>query len=273
MTDAADIPATLSDRRLAARLAPAPVRPQLEALLAWMEEIEDIPAKAKEPAILAMRFAWHREAVSDLFASPRKVRRHDAYEGLADLLESGAGISAGDLSGLIDAVEAALDPGTIADRAALAAHIRQHDGQLTRLSARLCGEAGGYPVEMAGLASGYARWLRGFAFRAGRKFALMPQTDLDAQDFNIHRLASGREPALAKAALAGVMEDFAAALSALREAGKCPAALYPALAPARLARATLKALRQADDLYRTDFSRSPLTRQLDLLTGSLTGRL
>lgn len=263
-----------SDRALAALFAPASVRRLLSDLYAWAEEIESIPFKAREPAIQAMRFAWHREAVADLFAAPRKVRRHAAYEGLARLTETHDGLTAELLQGVIDAVEDGTLPERIPDEAALLSVMDRHWGALVAAAVRLCGgavEAG--HVRVAARAAGLAHWCRAFGFRAGTKMALVPQNSLEASGFNIHRLASGREPALAREAFAPVLAMLDAELAELPAQGKCPPEAFPALAPARLARATLKTVKAADDLYRTDFHRPQIARQLDLLKASISGRL
>lgn len=274
MINAAKIFAGSSDRALAALFAPASVRPLLSDLYAWAEEIESIPFKAREPAIQAMRFAWHREAVADLSAVPRKVRRHAAYEGLARLIETDDGLTSEILQGVIDAVEDGTLPECIPDEAALLSVMDRHWGVLAKAAVRLCGsEVTEDQIKAASRAAGLAQWCRSFSFRAGTKMALVPLDVLDAGGFNIHRLASGREAELAHSVFAPVMALLETELAALSGQGKCPPEAFPALAPARLARATLKTAQSAHDLYRTDFHRPQVARQFDLLKASMTGRL
>ena len=274
MTDTANFQIEQNDRELAASFAPPVVRARLGAFQAWVREIEQIPYKATEPAILAMRFAWHRDAVADLFASPAKVRRHDAYEGLAQQAQEADCPDAAELVRIIDAAEDGLDPTKLTDIATLVQIIDAQSGGAMRVADRLAGGvASDELLTAAARASGLAHWIRGFAFRAGRKLALIPEDALERTGFNVHRLASGREPELAAAALAPVLDALEAELAILRELPACPPESYPALGAARLARATLKTARRADDLYRTDFRPLPLLRQFELLRGSLTGRL
>jgi phytoene/squalene synthetase len=263
-----------SDRALAARFAPSTVRARLDAFHAWLDEIEQIPFKVSEPAILAMRFAWHREAIADLFAAPQKVRRHDAYEGLAALVGISGSPTSEELIALIDAVEDGLNPGGVADMPALLRVIDAHHGAVMRIGENLAGSGESPDMRKAAArASGLAQWIRQFAFRAGRKLALAPRNAMDASGFNEHRLASGREPKLAAEAMAPVFSALETELSQLWTLGPCPPASLPVLGPARLARATLKTAQRSTDLYRTDFRRPLLARQFDLLRASLTGRL
>lgn len=274
MTNAARYPGSVPDRALAALFAPAGVRRALTDLYAWAEEIESIPFKAREPAIQAMRFAWHREAVADLFSTPRKVRRHAAYEGLASLLDGDINIDAGELARIIDAVEDGTLPEGLTDEAALRSIMDRRWGTLMQIAVRICGGGVENPLTGASArATGLAQWCREFAFRAGNKMPLIPEAALTAAQFNIHRLASGREPELAHSVFSGVIGLLEAELAELDAGGKCPPNLFPALAPARLARATLKTARSASDLYRTDFHRPQIARQFDLLKASMTGRL
>ncbi|GJL97273.1 MAG: hypothetical protein DHS20C06_10900 [Hyphobacterium sp.] len=259
-------------REIAAAFAPRAQRLQLMALYRWIAEIEQIGDKAKEPAIRAMRFAWHRDAVGDLCQRPRKIRRHVAYEGLARLIDDDI-LDVRDLLSIIDAVETGQDPEAVADQAALLAMLDGHFGGVTRLSARICGGEEPALVALAGRVIGLDHWVSGFAMRAGRQFALVPASDLRSVDFNIHRLATGREPEIAKQAFTPTLECFALHLSKIREAGASPTALFPALGAARLAHATLRKAKGASDLYRTNFARSQIGCQFDLTRASLSGRL
>lgn len=272
MTKAGKSNHSTAGRDLAALFASGSVRQQLSALYAWVREIEHISGKANEPAIRAMRFAWHREAVTDLFAQPRNTRRHAAYEGLAGLLDDVA-VAQNDLYSIIDAVETGLDPDAVTDQPALLALIDAHFGTVARIAAQICGDCDHPLVAAAGRAIGLERWVSEFPMRAGRQFALIPTSDLNAAAFNIHRLATGREPEKAKQALAPTLDCFAELLAEMRRAGPCPTALFPALGAARLSRATFSKAQRATDLYRNDFSRSQMACQVDLIKASLSGRL
>jgi len=274
MINAAKIFTGASDRALSALFAPAAVRPLLSDLYAWAEEIESIPFKAREPAIQAMRFVWHREAVADLFAAPRKIRRHAAYEGLARLIETDDGLTSEVFQGIIDAVEDGTLPEQIPDESTLLAVMDRHWGIIAAAAMRLCGgEAEAGQIRAAARAAGLAQWCRSFSYRAGTKMALVQLNVLDARGFNIHRLASGLEPGPASSAFEPVLSLLETELAALSGLGKCPPEAFPALAPARLSRTTLKIARRANDLYRTDFHRPQIARQFDLLKTSISGRL
>jgi len=274
MASAAKMSSGASDRALAALFAPADIRPALSDLYLWAEEIESIPFKAKEPAIQAMRFAWHRDAVADLFREERKVRRHAAYESLARVVDQDVGVTPDALQTVIDAIEDGTMPERLPDDEALLSIIRRHHGTLMRIAVGVCGDTGGVAqVEAAARAVGLAQWCREFSLRAGSMMALIPATALSAKQLNVHRLATGREPEMAGAAFEGVVSLLEIELDHLQRGAKCPPELFPALSPARLARATLKKVRLADDLYRTDFHRPQIARQIDLIKASLTGRL
>lgn len=264
---------TRSDRELAAMFAPADIRKCLLAFYAWLDEVEQIPVKAREPAIQAMRFAWHREAVSDLLLETPKVRRHDAYEGLAELMQADGPMEA-ELIGIINAIEDGLDPGGLTTGDALLSLIDAHHVQALKIGLRLASaESHEAQTLAAGRAMGLAQWVGNFAFRAGRQLAVIPQADLAMAGLNTHRLATGREPDLARLALAPTLDHMEDSIGALQAAGKCPITAFPVLGAARLARGTLKLARSASDPYRTGFSRPLLTRQWALLRASISGRL
>ncbi|WP_421786153.1 squalene/phytoene synthase family protein [Hyphobacterium sp.] len=274
MTGTAKSDSEFSDRELAARFAAPDARRRLTAFLRWVEEIEQIPFKATEPAIIAMRFAWHREAVADLFATPIRVRRQLAYEGLAEIIALQQGPGEKELIAIIDAIEDGLEPARISSIHALVDQVDAHQGSVIRIGERLVGgQANGALRTAAARAAGLALWTRQFAFRAGRKFAIVPTDLMEAASLNLHRLATGRESDLAARAFAAVLEALENELTRLRKTTLCPPESFPMLGVARLAGATLKTARRSRDLYRTDFRRPLLARQFDLLKGSLSGRL
>ena len=274
MASAAKMSSGASDRALAALFAPADIRPALSDLYLWAEEIESIPFKAKEPAIQAMRFAWHRDAVADVFGEDRKVRRHAAYEGLVRVVDQDVGVTPDALQTVIDAIEDGTMSERIPDDDALLSIIDRHHGTLMRIAVEICGgTASSVQIEAAARTVGLAQWCREFSLRAGSMMALIPEAALSAKHFNVHRLATGREPEMAGAAFEGVVSLLEIELDHLQRGAKCPPELFPAIAPSRLARATLKKVRSASDLYRTDFHRPQIARQFDLIKASLTGRL
>ena len=89
------------DRWRAAMLAPAAVRPGLFALYAFNLEVARAPWLAAEPALAAIRLAWWREALDEIY-DHRAPRRHPVVGELA------SAVAAGDLprrlfEGMIDA--------------------------------------------------------------------------------------------------------------------------------------------------------------------------
>ncbi len=268
------------DRYLAALFAPEAVRARLMALYAFYGEIARIPDAVSEPVIGEMRLAWARDAVGDLFASPRKVRRHDVYEGLSAMLDAPGAPDRASLVTLIEARGADLGEGAFPDAAEREAYVDRTAGLLLRLAVRLCAPgwtpdaAGEAALTAAGRAWGYTGLLRAFAplCAAGRP----PLTVAEMVDAGLTEAQTVRAmlPERALAARKRLEADAAAALSSLRQnAGNLPAEAFPALGYVALARGYLKAVAGSDAPYAAIPETPLIVRQSQLLWASLRGRL
>lgn len=279
-----DLDATLSqtdpDRRMAALFAPPVIRGRLYALYAFYHEIARVPDSVTEPVIGEMRLAWAREAVEDLFRDPPRVRRHDVYEGLSELLNAPGGPGLEDLAGLVEARAADLGEGPFPTRQDRRDYVDRTAVRLMAIAARLCdpdidlaGEAGA-AIEAAGRLWGFTGLVRAFPglCQAGRPpFAADELAGAALEEID---LAAGRKPEAARAAMAGLLAEAEAARTALaRTRDALPAAVFPAVGYAGLARGYLTAFKAVADPYREVPDRPLLIRQWRLAWGSLTGRI
>ncbi|MCC5980212.1 MAG: squalene/phytoene synthase family protein [Oceanicaulis sp.] len=268
------------DRYLAALFAPETVRTRLLVLYAFYGEIARIPDAVSEPVIGEMRLAWARDAVGDLFASPRKVRRHDVYEALADMLDGSGAPDQESLLTLVEARNADLGEGAFPDAAEREAYVDRTAGTLVRLAARACapdwvpGEAGEAALKAAGRAWGYTGLLRAFAplCTAGRP--PLTAAEMDAAGLLEAHTVRAMEPDKANLARQGLIREAAAALHVLRATAKSlPPEVFPAVGFATLARGYLKAVTRQSAPY-APLVESPLIwRQARLLMASLSGRI
>ena len=144
------------DRYLAALLAPAPARDALMTVAAFHGEIARIPTSVREPAMGAIRLQWWRDTLGgNAAAAPTGSPVADR---LRHAVESGALLGA-DVVSIIDAYETLLQPGALADVAALDAFLDASQGAAFRLSARVLGsgEEGNAPEVLAAAAQAYGR--------------------------------------------------------------------------------------------------------------------
>ncbi|WP_270374905.1 phytoene/squalene synthase family protein [Marinicauda sp. Alg238-R41] len=268
------------DRRLAALFAPAEPRGRLYALYAFYHEIARIPDAVSEPMIGEMRLQWSRDAVEDLFADPPKVRRHDIYEALSELRMAPGGPDRETLITLIEARNADLGAGPFptrtdrldyVDRTAVAlmqAAVRLLDPELD-----LSGEAG-TAVQAAGRLWGLTGLIRALPALASAGRPPFAADELAGQGLTEIDLTRGRKPETVKAALSGLFAEArtqAMTLSQTRQA--LPAAVFPAVGYAGLARGYLRTAERAGDPYREPVDRPLFQRQWRLMWGSLTGRV
>jgi phytoene synthase len=268
------------ERRAAALFAPVELRARLFALYAFYHEIAQIPDKVSEPVIGEMRLAWAREAVSDLFADPPKVRRHDIYEAVSELREAPGAPDQAALTGLVEARAADLGEGPFPTREDRRDYVDRTSGALIQLAARLLKpdlDLGGEPgvaITAAGRLWGFSGLLRAFAplVQAGRP--PFCADELAGADLSEADLAAGRKPDAAKAALSGLLneaQDAAGLLSRTRSA--LPAEVFPALGYVSLARGYLKSAQALEDPYREQIERAPFGQNARLTWASLTGRV
>lgn len=268
------------DRRLAALFAPAPVRARLFALYAFHHEIAKIPDAVSEPVIGEMRLAWAREAVSDLFAAPPKVRRHDIYEALAGLIAAPGGPTAEELDDLIEVRAADLGQGGFPDAQERLAYVDRTAGAAMRLAARLCapdldlGGRTGQALAAAGRLWGFTGLVEAFTALCAAGRPPLTEADMENAGLTEAQAQKGLNPQGAKAALAGLIAEADAARADLTETrGGLPAEIFPAVGYAALAKSRLDRARRNADPYQPSAPPRLLSHQARLVLGSLTGRI
>jgi phytoene/squalene synthetase len=195
------------DRWRTAMLAPEAARAGLFALYAFNLEVARAPWVASEPALVAIRLAWWREAVEEIYDG-RAPRRHPVVAGLA------AAVGAGDLprrlfEGMIEARGSEVE-GRAADLAAVEGYVDHTAGHLMELAARHLGaEGAALPV------------VRDFARGAGTAALVEALPELRAR---------GRDPLPEGADVAGLAKRGLAAIARARaHRERVPAAAAPAL--------------------------------------------
>jgi phytoene synthase len=137
------------DRYLAALLAPAPARDALMTVAAFHGEIARIPTNVREPAMGAIRLQWWRDTLAADAAAPAGTPVADR---LRNDIDSGA-LPLAEVLSIIDAYETLLQPGALADVAALDAFLDESQGAAFRLSARILGVEDGEAREIVGVAA------------------------------------------------------------------------------------------------------------------------
>jgi phytoene synthase len=117
------------DRFLGAVFAPAARRERLILLYAFNHELARAMEVASQPMIALIRLHWWREVVEGA------ARAHEIAAPLRAALEAGW-FDAGDLTALIDAREADVEPG---DQAGFLAYVRGTAGRLARIAGKTLG--------------------------------------------------------------------------------------------------------------------------------------
>lgn len=271
-------PKAVSDAELAGLFAPAGVRDALIGLVRWHEEISGLPARIREPMIGAMRLAWHREAAEALFADQPVVRRNPVIEGLAMAVNVKGGPSLEEIEAILDAHAADFEGARFATIEDMVARADATDGAVMRFGARmLAGGAAPSPadaraVALSGRCRGLVNLVMAFPLRAGREIAALPEDALAAEGLTPSRLATGREPGKARAALDPVLAASRLACDALRQQRVSPLT-FPAVGHATLCRPYLKRMDAAADPYRPPVQPSLLARQFRLILSSFSGKL
>ena len=255
------------DRRLAALFAPAQLRDQLMALYAFNHEVARIAEATSESLIGEMKLTWWRDAVSDLYASPARVRRHDVPEALAELT------SLIEESDLQDLVAARLDDVTarpFADLDEVIAYVDRTAGGLMRLAAQVCEvEVDPDLLREAGRAWGLSGLLRAFPYRAQIGRAPVGLDSLEKEGASAAMLGQGLGAEKVSRALEPV-RHLAASAAERFCAAPLPAELVPVLGYAVLVPAYLQRL--PADPYALAGQPPLLLRQARLTWLSLTGR-
>lgn len=210
------------DRFRAALAAPPAARARLLPLWALDLEITRAAWGSAEPMIAAMRLQWWEDRIADLVAG-RLMAGQPLLAALAPLLEGDA--EAGAVLGALIAARGrdadGAGPATADD---LCRHVADGWGGMLWLGARALGAGGAARAVVAdlGLAHGLACWLSAVPALRARGFAPLP--------------ADAGVPALADRGLAALARARAAR-------GDLPRAARPAIWPAGMAGAILRAAR------------------------------
>ena len=268
------------DRRMAALFAPPELRGRLYALYAFYHEVAKVPDTVSEAVVGEMRLAWARDAVSDLFASPPKIRRHDIYEALSELREAPGAPSKDALVSLVEARAADLGEGPFPTREDRRDYVDRTAGALMRLSARLLksdldvgGEAGA-ALMAAGRLWGFTGLLRAFPALCSAGRPPFAADELAGAGLTEADTAKGLNADLARQALAGLFQEASDARARLTHMrSSLPAEVFPAVGYVSLAAGYLAALKTVRDPYREGAESALLSRQARLTWASLTGRV
>jgi phytoene synthase len=204
------------DRWLASRFIADPeARADVIALYAFNLELAQVAGSVREPLMGEIRLTWWREAVEELFAG-RPPRRQPVVEALALAIRR-RGLAQAPLEAMIDARFADLEPGGLADAAAVERYLDGSAGALMALAVAALGGGEALAVRPAAQAWGLA----GLA-RLGRLPEAMAGEALRA------RVAAGLSEARAAAAALPVSAFPAVAyagLARLYAAGRSPSEL------------------------------------------------
>jgi len=246
------------DRFLAARLAPRAARRDLIALAAFMGEMARIVATAREPLVGEMRLQWWRDVLS--------AARSDEATGnpIADALRetiAGRALPAEPFLTLLDARSRVLEPGSVAQGAALDQYLDETEGAAFRLAARILGaptgEAASELLFAAGQAYGRVQLLR--------TLPLMLNSRSGSPGGRLVNDWAELAPILSK--------DARGWLQRARQSHMAPAVITAVL-PVALVEPYLAGLeRVGPDLVRTRAEISPLTRVWRLWLASARGKI
>ncbi len=281
MTDFdAELEKTDPDRRMAALFAPPELRGRLMTLYAFYHEIAKVPDTVSEAVVGEMRLAWAREAVTDLFADPPKVRRHDIYEALSELRLAPGAPDREALVTLVEARAADLGEGPFPTREDRRDYVDRTAVALMRLAAKLLKpdlDLGGEPgaaIMAAGRMWGFTGLLRAFPALCSAGRPPFAADEIAGAGLTETDIAKGLKPDLAVAARAGLFKAAAEARAMLRRTrASLPPDVFPALGYVSLANGYLGALKHVSDPYREAIERPLLSRQWRLTWASLTGRI
>lgn len=263
-----------NDRYLCAILAAEPPREALLALYAFNIEIAKTRESVSEPMVGEIRLQWWREAIDELYAG--RVRQHAVVGPLAEAVEAFA-IPRAPLDALIDARAADLDDTPPADLVALEAYADATSGELARLALHVCGGKGSAADAAArhvGAAWALVGLMRSVPHHARARRQYLPADLVAAAGVDLADLFELR----GGETIASVVRQVADAArrhleEARRVAGSVPRACLPAMLPATLADAYLRALERARyDVFDRPVALSQPSRQLRLLWANLRGR-
>lgn len=235
------------DRFICAAFAPESRREAIWAILALNAELARVPERVREPMLRAIRFAWWRERIDDVFAG--RAVGHAVLQSLAGAVWQ-HGLQRHHFDDLIEGRARDVDdepgPRSIDD---LIAYVETTSSTVTRLILSVLGAdrpadatAGGH----LGLAWGLIGLMRAVPFHAGQGRSYLPP-DLYRRGLPLSPPAAGYDAG--RSLCAAVERITIVAAEHLRSARALrsqvsPSAL-PALLPAALADGYLKQLRRA----------------------------
>ena len=268
------------DRRQAALFAAPEARGRLYALYAFYHEIAKVPDSVTEPVIGEMKLAWARDAVSDLFETPAKVRRHDVYEGVSQLLQAPGAPAKADLITLVEARMADLGEGGFPSAQDRQDYVDRTAGVLMRLAAQIClqddklNDDTKTALIQAGRLWGYVGLMRAFPQLAAAGRAPLSVEEMAKADLSEGALKKGLSPEKAQAALTGLWQAIETARQKLTQSrGALPAELFPAVGYVALTSSYSRALKACDTPYTLQADQALLLKQMTLTWASLTGRI
>lgn len=229
------------ERYLTALFAPADRREDLFALYAFNLEIARTREVVREPMLGHIRLQWWREALDEIYAGAAP-RRHEVAEPLAAAIRR-HDLPRDSFERLLTGRERDLDEALFAAVEDLFAYVDGTSGALVGLALSVLGISD--PAMHAlgrSVGRGYALagLLRAVPFHARQHRCLLPAAVLSAHGADRDAVLAMMPSPAAAAAVAAVAASAADALRPKR----VPAAAWPALAPAVLARRSLRMLRR-----------------------------
>lgn len=259
------------DRYLTALFAPPDRREDLMALYAFNLEIAKTRETVTEPTLGFIRLQWWRDALAEIYDG-RAPRRHEVVEPLAAAIRARNLPRAG-FERILETRERDLEDRPVADLGELEAYADGSSGEVTALALAMLGvedEAVVARGRRVGIGYALAGILRAVPFHARQHRCLLPQTVLAAHGATPETVLEMKpaEPLAAAAA------DLATTARAMLAPARVPAAAWPALAPAILARRHLKTLaRLGHDVFRPELVAEPgAGAVLALIAGSMVRR-
>jgi phytoene/squalene synthetase len=261
------------ERWLAAQFASDPARLRLAAVFAFADELAAIRGKAREPTMFAIRLAWWREAVEEVW-SGGAVRKHPVVLALA-AAHAEAPLPRAAADALIDAHEADIEPEPHADPAALRAWLAARDGAVLTLAA-VAGDPGldmqahASALETAGVAWGAAGLMRAVPLLASQGRSPFPASMRASTGLQLDDLFAGHATPALKACLAD-LGALARSARGLRP-GVQPDA-FAAIACAATAPLIAARMLALDDPLRLAPRPAPLLTRLTLLRAVIDGAL
>jgi phytoene synthase len=228
------------DRRLAALFASSEARQGLLTLYAFNHEISRVADAVSESLIGEMKLTWWRDAVSDLYASPPVIRRHDVTEGLSVLVDR---VSEAELLALIEPRLDDISARPYASQTDVLDYVDRTSGALMSLALKICGvELDPNWVRDAGRAWGLTGLLRAFAHRASIGRAPLGGDALATVGASPAMLAQGLGEEKVLEALIPVRAAAKEAYETFHAYGKLPIEAVPAMGYTVLARGYMKRL-------------------------------